>query len=189
MIFPLWRIFFTKLSLNMVLQQQQQYPCVSIPQYVQIQKPTTPVDSYVSPRSINTYSNIEYPVIPWLPPIGQTTLTSQIYPTISDLKLTATTTILQPTTTLVPLTAIPVLQPRLHFQIPANIIARQLTPQNDNGVYYKQYSVHQMNNGQSSKITIFYLAKKMKEINKLFCNLMLKKIWNYWRLLVWLVIT
>lgn len=155
--------FFTKLSQNMVLQQQQQQqpiqyvqqqtPPVSIPQHVQIQQPTTTTTttaySYASPHLLNTYGNVEYPVIPQLPPIGQTAMASQ--PIAYATAATPVPT-LQPTATLAPVTTLPVLQPRLNFQVPANVMAQQLAPVNNNGVYYKQYSVFQMSNGQSRDI-------------------------------------
>lgn len=167
--------FFTKLSQNMVLQQQQQQPVQYIPQqqqqgprmpiqqYVQLQQPPAAATyNYASPRPLTTYSNVEYPVIPQLPPIGQTSVASQpityataTIPAPASVQTTTSAT-LQSTSTIAPITTLPVLQPRLHFQMPSNVMAQQLAPQNNNGVYYKQYGVYQMNNGQSEEIDNTY---------------------------------
>lgn len=165
--------FFTKLSQNMVLQQQQlqkqqqqpaqpvqfisqqqQDPRMSIPQYVHVQQPSSAATSnYPTPGSLNDYGNVEYPVIPQLPPIGQTSIVSQpvAYATPAVPVQTTTPTTLQPTPTIVPMTTLPVLQPRLHFQMSSSAMAQQLAPQNNNGIYYKHYGVYQMNNGRSEE--------------------------------------
>ncbi|KAK5782497.1 alkaline-responsive transcriptional regulator RIM101 PWA37_000564 [Arxiozyma heterogenica] len=165
--------FFTKLSQNMVLQQQQpqkqqqqsvqpvqfisqqqQDPHMSIPQYVHVQQPSSAATSnYPTPGSLNDYGNVEYPVIPQLPPIGQTSIASQpvAYATPAVPAQTTTPTTLQPTSTIVPMATLPVLQPRLHFQMPSSAMAQQLAPQSNNGIYYKHYGVYQMNNGRSEE--------------------------------------
>ncbi|CAL9731026.1 pH-response transcription factor pacC/Rim101p [Monosporozyma unispora] len=160
--------FFTKLSQNMTVQQQQQYQYIqqqnqiSTQQYIQLQQGIPVYNTTInnnnnnnnqtavttSPRPLsnnNNSSTVDYPMIPHLPPIGR------------QQPLTVTSTISQPiqyqsqtNTTLPPMSSLPVLQPRLHFQMPSNVISQQLAPNNNNGTYYKQYSVCQMNNGQSS---------------------------------------
>lgn len=130
-------------------QQQQQYQYVPLQQAIPIYNTTA--------NNINANANVVYPMIPHLPPIGQqqfvTASPSIQYQQQQQQQQQYNNTALPPISTL------PVLQPRLHFQMPSDTISQQLTPNHNiinnntnssNATYYKQYSVYQMNNGQSS---------------------------------------
>lgn len=141
--------FFTKLSQNMINQQQQQQHQYiqqqSVKQYIPLPQGIPVFNSSVN--NINGNTNVAYPMIPHLPPIGQQQFATTPPPIQHQQNNNNNTT-------LPPISALPVLQPRLHFQMPTDTISQQLAPNpninNSNATYYKQYSLYQMNNGQSS---------------------------------------